>query len=186
MLSGVVVGLLRGLVGELGDVVGPVRVLRRRALFVDRLDSVSDLCTGVRADGPLDDPLVVVDEQPGRGERLLLLPHLVELERGSDRVRRAAAQVALVVDRWALLPEIDLRREGGRDLRRRAVQEISAVGQVRIPAVALDLAGHLLTPYAWTVESAVESAAASTVTPRARTGQLASAQIRRSRSGVGA
>src|ERR1700733_580652 len=54
---GVVVGLDRGLLGELRDVVGPVG-LGRDTLSGDGLDAVTDLSAGVSGDSAFDDALV--------------------------------------------------------------------------------------------------------------------------------
>ena len=51
------------LVGELIDVVGP-RLLAADTLLHDALNAVANLRAGVDIDRPLDDALVVVDEQP--------------------------------------------------------------------------------------------------------------------------
>ena len=90
--------------------------------------------------GALDLALVVVDEQARRHEVVELLLALVELERGADRVRRAAAELALVVHRRALPPQVDLRRQLGQHGLRRGVEIVPRVGKVRLPAEALDAA----------------------------------------------
>src|SRR5947209_2448761 len=145
VLRRVVVGRLRRLITELADVVLPLR-LGRRSLVIYGLHAVSDLGTGIRVDRSLDCTLVVVDEQPGRRKCGLLLLHLIELECRRDCVCRAAPKLPLVVDAGALVSQIDLRRQLSNDHWRRRVHEVTAVGHIWVPAIALNLALHKAPP----------------------------------------
>src|SRR2546423_1876436 len=90
-------------------------------------EPVANHGAGISADRFLDHPLVVVDEQPRRYPvlaELLLAP--VELDRSRDRVAGAAAEISLVVDRRALLTQVDLRRQA-RQHRCRCRKQVVAV-----------------------------------------------------------
>mmetsp|Transcript_87398 Transcript_87398/g.219969 ORF Transcript_87398/g.219969 Transcript_87398/m.219969 type:complete len:255 (-) Transcript_87398:21-785(-) len=115
LLAGVQRGLrvarVRGLHGELLLVVGPESLATDPDL-VQGLDAVAYVGAGILGDGALHRALVVVDEEPRRNEVLDVLPDLVVVEGGTQRVSRAAAQVALVVDREMLRgAQIDVCRE---------------------------------------------------------------------------
>ena len=80
--------------------------------------------------------LVVIDEEPRGDELLAVLLALIELDRRRDAVRRAAPEVALVVDRRALRPQVD---GGGKSFRepeqRCGVEVVARVGQFVNPTV---------------------------------------------------
>src|SRR6266699_7289875 len=71
--------------------------------FGHGLDPVAEHGAGVGVDGAFDDALVVIDEETRRDEDLRqLLFHLVELDRAPDSIAGATAQLALIVNGWAL------------------------------------------------------------------------------------
>src|SRR5207253_1925544 len=95
--------------------------------FASSYPTAITACPPVRPDRGLDDALVVVDEKRRRHEYGELLLHALELDRPGDRVGRAAAQLALVVDRRAPAAQVGPRREGGEELGRRGVQVVALV-----------------------------------------------------------
>ena len=163
------VGLGRRLLRELRDVVRP-GVLGADAELGDALHPVADHRAAVGVDRPLHRALVVVDEQARGHEVLVALLGEVELEGRADRVRRAAAELALVVHRRHLRREVDLLRQRRQHRLRRREHVVPGIGQVGNPPEALhgpgakapvDRVAHFVPP------DLVASAAAATLTVKA-------------------
>src|SRR6266511_2129532 len=132
--------LLQRLRPELRERIGPQPFVRR-ALMRDRLDPVADHRAGILVDRPLDDALVVVDEEARRLKDVdELLFHLVELESRCDRIRRAAAEASLVVDGRTGVAQIDRAGKRPEVPERRFEHPIALVGKIRNPAVPLGVA----------------------------------------------
>ena len=72
----------------------------------------------------------------------LLADYLVELDRCGNHVGGAAAQVALVIDRWRSGAEVDPGREGAKHGARDLVDVVPLIGVVRDPTISLDLPRH--------------------------------------------
>src|SRR5580698_5812444 len=100
----------RRLVSEFIDVIGPLG-FRADTEVRHGFHAIADLCARVRIDGVLHIPLVVVDEQPGRREYFEFLFLLLELDGSGYGIGGAAAELALIVDRWTTWPKIFLRRK---------------------------------------------------------------------------
>src|SRR5260221_6712996 len=132
------VALLGRFRGELRDVVRPQRLGTESALD-DGLDAIADLCAGVTADRACERALVVVDEQTRGHHRIgRALLALEKLQRAGYGVGRARAELALVVAVEEAVAEVDLRRQGPRDLRRRLIAIVALVGNVTDPSESLD------------------------------------------------
>ena len=127
----------RRLVGELGDVVGPV-LLERHAQLLTDLEAVAAEGAGVLVGGsPFELSLVVVDPQPGQRPGVGAVQLRVVFHGGRDRVGGATAEVALVEHPGKVRARVDLVE----DLQLRGVGDVVAqVGQRWLPAVAMDLA----------------------------------------------
>jgi len=117
----------------------------RRPLLRHALDAVTEHRAGVLVDRPLDDALVVVDEQArGREDVRLRLLRLVELQRPGDRLRGAAAQLPLIVDGRACGAEIRARRQRPERRWRRGENPIPMIREIRNPSVAFDASANWL------------------------------------------
>mmetsp|Transcript_79563 Transcript_79563/g.215166 ORF Transcript_79563/g.215166 Transcript_79563/m.215166 type:complete len:238 (-) Transcript_79563:14-727(-) len=98
-------------------------------------DAVADVGPGVLVDVALHGALVVVDEEAARREVDDALLDLREVEGSAHGIRRAAAQVALVVDVEVLLgAEVDLRRQALHLLLRPSQNLVPEIGKVSLPA----------------------------------------------------
>ena len=120
MLDGVIVAVLRGLLrGQMSrreravgegwrPIVGPFG-FGAISLCGDAFDAIANLSARVAPDCAFHRPLIVINEKARRLENRQTLLHHVEFESRRDGVRRAAADLPLVVDLRTLRPKIDAR-----------------------------------------------------------------------------
>ena len=95
----------------------------------------------VRADHAGQHALVVVDEQSRRRRHVRTpLPEFVVAQRRGDRVRRAAVQVKLVVDRRAMATEID---DSGEPTHDRGVRTVLPVQRAHAVPTGAEMPFHL-------------------------------------------
>src|SRR5207244_734145 len=105
-------------------------------LLHDRLDAVADHRARVGLGCVLDRPLVVVNEEAAHVDEAHLVLPLQELDGARNRVARAAAQLALVLDRRAEGSQVRARRQSRRNRLDGAVQDVPLIRQIRNPTVA--------------------------------------------------
>ncbi len=98
------------------------------------LDAVTNLRAGVRSDRALHHALIIVDEQT-RGHEVHALLLQIEFDRCRDRIGRAAADLSLVVDCCALIPQIGAGLNCVHRRSRHGERVIPLVGHISLPAI---------------------------------------------------
>lgn len=120
------VGLFPRLAQHLLDVVGP-QILGASALGLEGLDAEVEVGATVLVGLAVEVALVVVDEQARNVDEVAARSLLQVLERASQRVGRAAADVALILDRRHVSAQVDEVRHAERRVVVRPVVLVVAV-----------------------------------------------------------
>src|SRR5262249_35149934 len=113
------------------------------ALLCKNLESIAQWYRVVRAGRAHPGPLVVIDEETRRGDRLRVFTTRGHPHRGGEGLRRTAIQLQLIVDRRTVVTQVHGR--GQRLDSRRRVDEIAGVRTIRNGTVGVNVSratGH--------------------------------------------
>src|SRR5205823_3543342 len=114
-----------GFFSELRYVIRPESLMTNSA-FRRRFNAIPNLRATVRLDRVFDHPFIIINEKSRRPEGFRVhLFHFFQLNSRGNRVRRAAVEPVLMINGWAIGPEIDPRWQSADQFGRRTVEEIA-------------------------------------------------------------